>query len=243
MSVQQAAEDVVLLNLPEVTAWRDQGWVKDGIVWNADPSTLITPWTGHRPPSPCDPALTSGEGLYWRVGEPSRDEDPRWAALQDLRSWVEHPMWASTALVRRTTFPIPLIRYGLRWAAGWVVAPDCFAHIEAFVWPREDPHHGLPLRGMPRVPDGSALPGQRYLRIGEVTVAPAGDYSSIISSRPQDLALMSVPPESALHDRVGRDGVAWFDRERLTPDRFFSLEQATLDRMTHLLHEALDHAG
>ncbi|SDE09336.1 hypothetical protein SAMN04489747_2492 [Auraticoccus monumenti] len=170
---------------------------------------------------------------------PSLNADPWLAALEDLRSWVEQPMWGATRLLRRAVLRH---RYGLRWAAGWVIAPDCYAHIEAFVYPRETPRQGLQLRGMPNIPDECALPGQRYLRIGEVTAASTGNTSYTLDSRVWETAINSWPPHSALAERVGRGGIAWYDRDTRPPppEYLFDYDQAPLDRMAHLLHDVLD---
>lgn len=250
VSVRRAVEDVVLLNLPDVIRWREQGWEKDGIVWSADPTSIVTPWFGDRPPRPGDPLVRPGEQPWRRILPPSLRRDPWLAALEDLDSWVEQPMWACTELGLRLR-PGQFRAQRYRWAAGWVVAPDCFAHVDAFIWSPDGPRQGAMLRGMPFIPDECALPGQRYLRLGTVNAASIGAATGVLVGSAYTPSVEDRPPHNALQGRVGDRGIAWADPDTRShpPGSHFHLDHATRvpfaaaqrSRIAQLLHAALDH--
>lgn len=251
VSVRRAAEDVVLLNLPDVARWREQGWEKDGIVWNADPTSIVTPWSGDRPPGPGDSRVRPGEHPWRRILPPSLRRDPWLAAPEDLDSWVEQSMWASTQLGLQLR-PGQFRAQRYRWAAGWVIAPDCFAHVDALIWSPDGPRQGAVLRGMPFIPDECALPGQRYLRQGSVSVAFTGVATSHLGLSAYTPSVEDRPPHNALQGRVGHHEIAWGtdpDTRHYPPESHSHLNHATQvplaaaqrNRIAQLLHAALDH--
>ncbi|RCK68644.1 hypothetical protein DT076_15595 [Desertihabitans brevis] len=245
-SVWQTVATLTHLDARTVARWRTQGWVKDGIVWDRDPGHLTSPWSGYRPPRAGDIQLPVEERPWWEVKPPSGNADPWQAALEDLRGWAEQSMWASTLLIRRVVLDNPdTRREGRRWVAGWVIASNWAAHVEAVVWPRDNTGAGTQLRGLPGIPDEAALPGQRYLRPADMSVAGPGCYTDHLYGRHATDALNARLPHSALGGGVPRRGIAWRHRlsRRSDIDPTVLSTHPSADRMAAVIHQAIDTAN
>lgn len=239
VAVREAVEAVVLLNAPDVDQWHEQGWSKAGVVWNADPTDLVTPWDESRPPQQGDALVRPGDRQWWHVEPPSTSHDPWWAAVEDLRSWAEHPIWGSTFLSRRVLTPTE-DRPVLRLAACWLIAPDCYAYVEAVIWPTG------PIPVYVKTPAEFGLPGQRYLRIGETLPAsPCDNFTIPLRTRHWEMSIEHGLPATALKGRVLRDGIAWYDLhnpDQFQQDQLWPLDQKPLDRMALVLHHSIDQS-
>lgn len=246
--VWRAVDRIVTIDTQQVSQWRKNGWSKDGIAWDRDPNDLVTPWSGYRPPRPGDVHVPPEELPWWTVKAPSTDPDPWDAAVEDLRNWSEQPMWASTMLLRRVVIAGAQTRTeGRRWVAGWAVASHWMAHVEAYVWPKDGTGQGAQLRGMPRIPEEAALPGQRYLRRGEMSLAGPGNWSVNLHARYSEDAYNTRLPLSILRGGLPSRGILWGNRfagrPRGNPQHVVLSTHPSADRMASVLHHAIDRSN
>lgn len=230
-----AADRLRDLSPDDLGEWRGHGWAKDGVTWDRDPETLITPWDG-RPPVPDDPLSSPGGDHSWSATRPpSTDPDPVEAAMDDLQCRVVHDMWSSTALTLLITYPTGYARSALRLSAAWVCAPDSFAYVETHLWPPtlDHPHDAVAL-------DRLRLPGQTYLRYGEYIIpGPTPARAALICYRHSEMELDGTMayPRGVDQYRTLRDGILWDQRREGTA---FETDREASRRLGAVLQHALD---
>ncbi|MFC7624534.1 hypothetical protein [Microlunatus sp. GCM10028923] len=228
-----AADRLVALSSAELAAWRDRGWVKDGVVWDRDPAALVTPWQ-ERPPEPGDPLRSPDGDHSWSRQPPSTDPDPVEAAINDLQRRVVHDMWSSTALTLLITYPTGYRRSALRLSAAWLCAPDSFAYVETHLWPRGPGRFQDPV-----LLESLRLPGQRFLRFGEyISPRTSPAQSALICARHAEMELDGIAyPRGVDQYRTLRDGILWDER---IPPVTYRTDRDAASRMAAVLHAALD---
>ncbi|WP_114561053.1 hypothetical protein [Desertihabitans aurantiacus] len=239
-SVHLAVDHLLGLWTAEVRSWQAIGWERDGVVWNTDPTGLTTPWAGSRPPLPGDGTLGADVvGYFDHLTPPSGHPDPRYAALQDLQGWVEHPLWASTFLAKVITHLPGELRNSLRLAAAWALAPDVAVLVQSHIWPiRAEDRERTDEALLRRI----RLPGQRYLRVGTLVLPNLDGYTGYWSQTYDgDDVAAGVYPRGVVHQHELRHGIAWGDLH--SPVWRPVLDWEPVDRMARALHKAVDRAG